>query len=211
MINNESNTLINIHKAGKKEFLEKGYQNASLRQIVKNAGVTTGAFYGYYSGKIQLFNALVADKAKELANIYCTIPSDIIIADVDKINKENLHESIIELLMEGTYRLLEYIYKYKDEFILITSKSAGTEYENYIDLLSELKLQALNNHIDRLNELGNNIDKSDMQFEKVIITGMLAAVFKLLTMEVPYNIALEDTKKLYRLYRKGWGIIEKQE
>ena len=32
-----------------KEFLEKGFQGASLRQIVKKAGLTTGAFYGYYS------------------------------------------------------------------------------------------------------------------------------------------------------------------
>lgn len=40
------NTLDNIHKAAKKEFLDKGFQMASLRNIVKNAGVTTGAFMG---------------------------------------------------------------------------------------------------------------------------------------------------------------------
>lgn len=45
------NTLDNIHKAAKKEFLDKGFQMASLRNIVKNAGVTTGAFYGYYKSK----------------------------------------------------------------------------------------------------------------------------------------------------------------
>ena len=44
------NTLDNIHKAAKKEFLDKGFQMASLRNIVKNAGVTTGAFYGKVSG-----------------------------------------------------------------------------------------------------------------------------------------------------------------
>ena len=31
------------------EFSEKGFQGASLRQIVKQAGVTTGSFYGYFS------------------------------------------------------------------------------------------------------------------------------------------------------------------
>ena len=30
------------------EFLEKGFKSASLRNIVKTAGVTTGALYGYY-------------------------------------------------------------------------------------------------------------------------------------------------------------------
>ncbi len=41
-----SATLERIHEAAKKEFLEKGFLGASLRTIVKLAGVTTGAFYG---------------------------------------------------------------------------------------------------------------------------------------------------------------------
>ena len=38
-------TLKKIQEAAMAEFLDKGFQGASLRQIVKNAGVTTGAFY----------------------------------------------------------------------------------------------------------------------------------------------------------------------
>lgn len=48
MANEESATLQNILAAGKEEFLEKGFKSASLRNIVKTAGVTTGAFYGYF-------------------------------------------------------------------------------------------------------------------------------------------------------------------
>ena len=35
-------TLKKIQEAAMAEFLDKGFQGASLRQIVKNAGVTTG-------------------------------------------------------------------------------------------------------------------------------------------------------------------------
>lgn len=35
-------TLENIQRAALDEFLDKGFLGASLRQIVKNAGVTTG-------------------------------------------------------------------------------------------------------------------------------------------------------------------------
>ena len=52
-------TLEKIQEAARAEFLDKGFQGTSLRQIVKNAGVTTGAFYGYFSSKEALFNALV--------------------------------------------------------------------------------------------------------------------------------------------------------
>ena len=42
-------TLEKIQQTALDEFLEKGFLGASLRQIVKHAGVTTGAFYGYFS------------------------------------------------------------------------------------------------------------------------------------------------------------------
>ena len=44
-------TMERIQKAALEEFSEKGFLGASLRQIVKNAGVTTGAFYGYFSSR----------------------------------------------------------------------------------------------------------------------------------------------------------------
>ena len=59
MSETERNTLELIHTAAKAEFMEKGFQAASLRNIVKTAGVTTGAFYGYYDSKEELFAALV--------------------------------------------------------------------------------------------------------------------------------------------------------
>ena len=48
------------------EFSEKGFQGASLRQIVKQAGVTTGAFYGYFSSKEALFASIVEPHAAAL-------------------------------------------------------------------------------------------------------------------------------------------------
>ena len=55
MVESSSATLEKIQQAALTEFLDKGFLSASLRQIVKNAGVTTGAFYGYFSCKEALF------------------------------------------------------------------------------------------------------------------------------------------------------------
>lgn len=57
-------TLEKIQQAALAEFLDKGFLGASLRQIVKNAGVTTGAFYGYFSSKEALFNSIVEPHAR---------------------------------------------------------------------------------------------------------------------------------------------------
>lgn len=66
MNRNENNTLDDILSAAKAEFSEKGFQSASLRRIVKNAGVTTGAFYGYFKSKEELFDALSASNTTRL-------------------------------------------------------------------------------------------------------------------------------------------------
>lgn len=54
-----SDTMVKIQQAALEEFSDKGFLGASLRQIVKNAGVTTGAFYGYFSSKEALFASIV--------------------------------------------------------------------------------------------------------------------------------------------------------
>lgn len=56
-------TQLKILEIGKKEFLAKGYKDASLRGIVREAGFTQGAFYGYYPDKAALFDALVSEAA----------------------------------------------------------------------------------------------------------------------------------------------------
>ena len=52
-------TLEKIQQTALDEFLEKGYLGASLRQIVKHAGVTTGSFFGSLSIKEALFASIV--------------------------------------------------------------------------------------------------------------------------------------------------------
>ena len=71
MNRNENNTLDDILSAAKAEFSEKGFQSASLRRIVKNADVTTGAFYGYFKSKEELFDALVGEQYDTLMGMFC--------------------------------------------------------------------------------------------------------------------------------------------
>ena len=61
MQNKKQTTQEKILYAAKAEFLEKGFQTASLRTIVKEAGVTTGALYGYYGSKEAIFDELVEE------------------------------------------------------------------------------------------------------------------------------------------------------
>lgn len=52
-----------IETCAKKEFLDKGYVDASLHTIAAEAGTTTGSIYSRYGGKEGLFSALVEPAA----------------------------------------------------------------------------------------------------------------------------------------------------
>ena len=67
----EQTTLNLILSAAMQEFLEKGFKSASLRNIVKTAGVTTGAFYGYYNSKEDLLEALIGEQYDFLLDCFC--------------------------------------------------------------------------------------------------------------------------------------------
>lgn len=53
-------------------ILEKSFQTASLRSIMKAAGVTTGALYVYYDSKEALFDTLVEECYSPFLSAYRT-------------------------------------------------------------------------------------------------------------------------------------------
>ncbi len=56
---NYDGTHERILLSARKFFLEYGYEKANLRELCKDAGITTGAFYRHFKDKDDLFSALV--------------------------------------------------------------------------------------------------------------------------------------------------------
>ena len=64
--NDNRETRKHLLECAKKEFLEKGYMKASLRNICKEAGVTTGALYFFFKDKEDLLAELVEEPLRQL-------------------------------------------------------------------------------------------------------------------------------------------------
>lgn len=52
-----------IIECAKREFSEKSFEGASMRNIAENAGYTTGMLYGRFADKGELFKAIVSGVA----------------------------------------------------------------------------------------------------------------------------------------------------
>ena len=202
MSNEESTTLKNILSAGKAEFLEKDFNSASLRNIVKTAGVTTGAFYGYFSGKEALFAALVEEHAKAIMNIFMSAQEDFEkLPDEEKANNMGV-ESRTSL-----NEIVDYIYEHFDEFKLIICKSEGTSYENFIHNMVEIEVEETYQFIDALRSQGKDVPNIEKAVCHMIVSGMFSGIFELIEHDMKKENAKKYVSEFQDFYIAGWSKI----
>lgn len=198
----EHTTLAAIHKAAKAEFLEKGFKSASLRNIVKNAGVTTGAFYGYYNSKEQLFDALVGKQYETMMNTYCKAQNDFANLPI-----ESQPEHMDDISGQCMHEMLLYAYENLEEFKLILCRSEGTKYAGMIDEMVDIETKSTHDYQNVLAELGKPSPQIDSRLEHILITGMFNAYFELIIHEMPLSDAEKYLVELREFYTAGWMKI----
>ena len=112
--------------AAKDEFLKKGFEKASLTDICKAAGVTTGALYKRYSGKEDLFSALVSDTVQDMTEYVSQIER----VDLTDLTDRELYDSF-SMQTETNIRWLRFLYDHREGFTLLIRCASGTRYENF--------------------------------------------------------------------------------
>ena len=191
----EKTTLAAIHKAATVEFLEKGFKSASLRNIVKTAGVTTGALYGYYKSKEGLFEALVEEKYDYFISEYKNAQEKF-----TELPKSAQREKMSDYSSEQMEKLFLYAYENLNAFKLILLCSEGTRFSNLIDELTEIESKGTHEFYKTLND----IPPINPQLEHILITGMFKAYFEIIIHEMPPDDALDLIKQLHNFYLAGW-------
>ncbi|MEE0771652.1 MAG: TetR/AcrR family transcriptional regulator [Anaerovoracaceae bacterium] len=199
MIGNNIPTLERIHQVAKEEFLKKGFRSASLRNIVKLAGLTTGAFYGYYKSKAELFEALVAEHYDYLLTRF--IKAQRQFAMVPHKQQPDVMSDFSGACM---FDMLHYAYQHLDECKLILCCSEGTRFSGLIDEMVEIEIESTHAYQEVLKELGRPSPHIDETLEHILITGMFHTFFELIIHEMPLPDAENYVKEMRAFYTAGW-------
>lgn len=195
----EQTTLDMIHAAAKTEFLEKGFKSASLRNIVKTAGVTTGAFYGYYNSKEELFSALVEEQYETMMERYCKAQQDFA-----ALPPEEQPENMGGISGQCMHDMLLYAYEHLEVFKLLLCCSEGTRFSGMIDEMVEIEIKGTHDYLAVLESLGKPSPEIDPRLEHILTTGMFNAFFELIIHEMPLNEAENYLVELREFYTAGW-------
>ena len=182
---------------GKTEFLEHGFKGASLRQIVKQAGFTLGAFYGYYQSKEELFDALVKETADYII-VYIQGIYDEVKTYPPKERTEHMMDCFARRLPEA----VDYLLEHREELQLLLTKAEGTRYENFSETMAAISEK----------NVGENIlwiSRYDMTFRLLIHAYYRMLIQVVLSGEDRENI-LKAMMDIQSFYYYGFQYFKKE-
>ncbi len=184
------------------EFLEKGYKHAALREIAQKAGVTTGALYGYFKNKEEIFGALVDEPYHRMIAMYREI-----LTDFQSLSPEKQCRDMMSYTALGMSRMTDYLYEHYTAFKLILCCSEGTIYSNLIHEMAVLDVEATHEFAEVLNSVTQPSNPVNKQLEHMLVSGMFTAFFEMVVHDVAREDANEYTTQLLAFYEAGWGKI----
>lgn len=195
-------TLEKILDVARQEFMKSDYQNASLREIVKKAGLTTGAFYGYFKNKEQLFDALVSTEYEEMIQMY----QDKLDMFFD-FSPEDQYENMVSVTFDCMKRLKDYMYDHYDAVKLILCHSDGTKYKDFVHRMAAMDVEATHDFAKTIETVSSESKRVNPVLEHILTSGMFTGFFELIVHDVPKEEADEYMKQLLDFYAAGWGKI----
>ena len=126
-MDNEKESREKLIISAKKEFMEKGFEKASLRAICSAAGLTTGAIYFFFKDKNGLFGAVIDEPLNRIITAIEQHFSEDMETDIaDFQHTSGDHDDFAEQMIEA-------LYADRDAMIIMLEKASGSSYDGIID------------------------------------------------------------------------------
>jgi AcrR family transcriptional regulator len=151
------------------EFLEKGFEKASIRKIVKSANTTIGNFYNYFDSKEQIFSALVDDVYHGFLSMISTHNDSGFSIDIANLENDALRSALLDLLGQ----IMPHV---NDRFLLLVAKSQGTKYSGVKTELIAVMTEHFYEHIREYNPLYRH-----KAMGRIIATQLLSGIIEILS------------------------------
>ncbi len=132
MITGREETVEKIQQAALREFYEKGYLKASLRNICSRAGVTTGALYFSFENKEALFRSIL----EPLVEKYKSMIAELLAQEIaDRSGNADLDAMLMKFILE-----------HRMETIIIMERAQGSCYEGFRQLVEGMMEQSFRSY-----------------------------------------------------------------
>ena len=186
-----------IVASAKREFLTYGFENASMRRIAADAGITVSGLYKHFPSKEEMFAHLVQPMLDEFGELYY------------RKEKEE-HDAIEQIgaaaafLNEDAVYAMAFIYDHFDEFKLLVCCSQGTRYEDYAHTLAEMEEKSSLKYIEALRRRGDNVPDFDRREFHLLVSSNVEAVLQPIRHNFTREEAMHYAQTINTFFSKGW-------
>ena len=193
-----------ILKMAKEDFLRQGYEKTSMRQVARRAGLTGGALYKHFSGREEMFHALIDPVYQGMIRLY---------QKQTKRAKDILLSQGLEAFTEDstdiTMLILEFIYQYFEEFQLMFRAPKESKYFHIRERMVELEIESSKEIAKALGRNGIKDIVSD-ELMHIFFTMSLTPLFEVIEHGYPYEKAAKIVEKISKVQNYAWQKLIKE-
>ncbi len=191
-----------ILAAAKQEFLENGYNDASLRTIAAAADTSTNSIYVRFGDKEGLFSAIVEPALNEMLERFVKIQETFHQMDAAEQTKR-----MPEYADGGTADLVAYMYDHIDEFRLLLDSSYGTRFHRFVDALVRIEVEYTYKYMEAAGYPRKCGDAMTEKLLHIVTTSRFESIFEVIRHGMSREEAMEYIALLSRYHRSGFIAV----
>lgn len=197
----EMSTQEKILFFGKQEFLQNGFQRASLRNIAAAAGMTTGAIYTYFKDKNALFEAVVCPVCEQVEKMFADLSASYYTAGrvVGEISKGN---AIADL-----QRVYAFIYGNFDVFRLLVVGAEGSSKADYVHTIVDYEVEHTLAYLEQLKKEKGRGGQISRTVVHMVSESYINAILEPVRHNLSHQEAVENLDFLCAFYTGGWQRV----
>lgn len=185
-----------------REFLEKGYKDASLRVIAADAQTTTGSIYTRFGDKEGLFEAIVKPVVDDIMELFCSIQERF-----HQFDAETQKERVNEYSFQGMEMFLDYIYAHYDGVRLLLDASYGTKFQNFVDEMARIEVEYTCKFMETVRCPGAEGGPITKELMHIVATAYFEGVFEVIRHGMDRETAGRYVRMLERYHAAGFDTL----
>ncbi len=188
-----------IIAAAKREFLDKGYVDASLRTIAAAADTSTNSIYVRFGDKEGLFSAIVEPVLSEMTERFIRTQEKF-----HQMSADEQAEQMPKYADGETSELIDYMYEHLDEFRLLLDSSYGTRFHNFVDEFVRIEVKYTYEFMDAVGYPDQFSDTVTQKLLHIVTTSRFESIFEIIRHGMSRGEASEYIDLLSRYHRTGF-------
>jgi AcrR family transcriptional regulator len=190
-----------VLEAIKAEFMEKGFEGASIRSIGARAGMTSAGLYRHYPDKEAMFGAVVDPLIEEMYAWARNHKRTKFKQVENKADKSDLmDDSFIDMI-------IKVVIPQKEECRLLLTAARGTKYEGFIHDFVLVNQNEIYAALEYLKENGFNVREIDREEMHMLLSAYVTACFEPIVHNYDNEKIKEYMKTMYDFFMPGWYKI----